>query len=406
MTGAVVGLVVSAATASLESHIHLPLGSTYSPDTASTVLATVVGAMVALTGFVVTISVLVVQMATGTFSARYLRLWYRDRVLKAVLAWLAGTFTYSYSLLRRVHPDSVPDLGVSLAGVFVAVGLVLFLVFLDRFVHRLRPVAVATIVAEAGRRAARESSYGRLAGDASPPFAAPAGPALAVSTTTAGAIQAIDHRGLVRWAATHDCVVVLAHAVGDFVFSGEELAYVHHGATAPAGAERAVRGMVALGVERTIDQDTAFAIRIMVDVANKALSPAINDPTTATQMIDHIGAALLLLGRTKGLHGQVRLADPDGHTRVVVPHHRWEDYLALALTEIRQFGADSVQVLRRLQALLGELRESVRPEYVPAIEDEQVRLDATVAAHFGTTVDLDRAATPDRQGIGGSPPLG
>ena len=94
------------------------LGWTYSSGTGETVLTTIVTSAVGLTGFVVTVSVLVVQMATGTFSPRYMRLWYRDPVLKGVLAVLVGTFTFSFTLLRRIESDSVPDLGVTLAGAF------------------------------------------------------------------------------------------------------------------------------------------------------------------------------------------------------------------------------------------------------------------------------------------------
>ena len=97
-------------------------------------------------------------MSTGTFSARYMRIWYRDPVLKAVLAVLVGTFIFSFSLLRHVEGTTVPHIGVSLAGVFLGVGLVLFLVFLDRVVHRLRPVKVAALVARAGRAALREAA--------------------------------------------------------------------------------------------------------------------------------------------------------------------------------------------------------------------------------------------------------
>ncbi len=128
----------------------------YSVGTAEAVLAAVVGASVALTGFVVTVSVLIVQMATGTFSARYMRLFYRDGLLKAVLAVLVGTLTFSYWLLRRVEQDSVPGFGVTLAGLLLVCGVLLFLFFLDRSIHRLRPVAVASLVAgAAGERSRR-----------------------------------------------------------------------------------------------------------------------------------------------------------------------------------------------------------------------------------------------------------
>ncbi|HEY7398619.1 MAG TPA: DUF2254 family protein, partial [Gaiellaceae bacterium] len=341
------------------------------------------------------------QMATGTFSARYMRLWYRDRVLKAVLAWLLGTLTFSYALLRRTDTGKVPNLGVSLAGFLVIVGLTLFLLFLDRFVHRLRPVAVATIVAAAGR-----STFERSTAAVTDADLAIAGerPALAVSATEPGVIQAFDRDGLVRFAERHDIVIVLPHAVGDFVSRGTTLIQAH-GDELPDAARRELLGMVALGVERTIEQDAAFAIRIMVDVANKALSAAINDPTTAVQVLNQLGDTLGALGRVPKLTGITAFGDREGRVRVLMPAHRFEDMLSLAVTEIREYGAGSIQVMRRLRALLDDLRESVLDEYVPLVDEQLARLEATVADRWGERVDHELARVADRQGIGGPPTL-
>ena len=154
-------------------------------------------------------------------------------------------------------------------------------------------------------------------------------------------------------------------------------------------------------VERTIDQDPAFALRILVDVAIRALSPAVNDPTTGTQVIDHLEDTLALIGTTAGLDGRWELHDADGRLRVVMPAQRWDDYLALGVTEIREYGATAIQVIRRLRAMQLELRELVLPEYVPAIERELEALERTAHEHFGGTVDLELAGAWDRQGIGG-----
>src|SRR6478735_2823605 len=154
LLGGLVGFALSNASVWLEQWTFVPQGWDYSRDTALTVLTTVVGATVGLTGFVVTVTVLVVQMATGTFSARYMRLWYRDMVLKTTLAVLVGTIAFSYGLLRRID-EGVPDLGVTMAGFLLGAGLVLFLIFLDRCLHRLRPVKVASLAAKAGREALR-----------------------------------------------------------------------------------------------------------------------------------------------------------------------------------------------------------------------------------------------------------
>jgi uncharacterized membrane protein len=165
-----------------------------------------------------------------------------------------------------------------------------------------------------------------------------------------------------------------------------------------AGADR-LRSMMYLGVERTIEQDPAFAIRVMVDIAIRALSPAVNDPTTAVQVLDHLGEMLRLLG-TSSLPVSVEGADVPS-TGLVVRIRRWEDVVELAFTEIRQYGGSSVQVVRRLRAILDDLRERAQPEHRAAIEGELARLDATVEEHWRDSVDLDLARTADGQGIGG-----
>src|SRR5438477_484540 len=152
LLGGVLGVVLGAVDVQVDKSLHLPAEWTYSSSTASTILSAIVGAMAALTGFVVTVTVLVVQMATGTFSARYMRLWYRDRMLKILLALLVGTLTFSLALMRRVENNFVPNIGVSVAGAHVVVSLLVLLVFLGWYLHRLRPVAVAALVAGYVRR--------------------------------------------------------------------------------------------------------------------------------------------------------------------------------------------------------------------------------------------------------------
>jgi uncharacterized membrane protein len=404
LAGAVLGAVLGLVDVQIDEAAHVPAQFQYSASTATAVLAAIVGAMAALTGFVVTVTTLVVQMATGTFSARYMRLWYRDRMLKVLLALLVGTLAFAFSLMRHVETNFVPDIGVSVAGVLVITSLLAFLVFLDRYLHRLRPVAVAALVHkyfrrnftyEVHRAANPEVFIGVLdaGGEA---------PSLIVRSPRAGAIQAVHADALVGWARKQDCLIVLRHAIGDFVPSGATLIDIYGGGDHSARAERRLADMVALGDERTIEQDPAFAIRILVDVANLALSPAVNDPTTAVQVLDYLGETLRLVGTTE-LPVSAWGADGAGRPRrgVVVPARSWEDYLALTVDEIREYGNGGIQIMRRMRALLEELHAEVRPECRAAVRDELRRLDATVTQSFGDSVDLDRASVADTQGIGG-----
>ncbi len=404
LVGALLGTVLGLVDAHVDKSTHVSAEFQYSASTATAVLAAIVGAMAALTGFVVTVTTLVVQMATGAFSARYMRLWYRDRMLKVLLALLVGTLAFAFSLMRRVESNFVPNIGVSVAGVLVVASLLTFLVFLDLYLHRLRPVAVAALVHEYFRRnfayevdraAHPEVFIGVLdaGGEA---------PSITVRSPRPGAIQGVHADALVRWARKEDCLIVLRHAIGDFVPSGATLIDVYGGGAHGARAERHLADMVALGDERTIEQDPAFAIRILVDVANRALSPAVNDPTTAVQVLDYLGETLRLVGTTEL---PVSAWDSNGrdrpHRGVVVPARSWEEYLALTVNEIREYGNGGIQIMRRMRALLQELHAEVRPECRAAVRDELARLDATVAQSFGDSVDLDRASAADTQGIGG-----
>ena len=402
LVGGVLGVLAGSGVILADQSVHVPSYWTYSPSTASTVLSAIVGAMAALTGFVVTVTVLAVQMATGTFSARYMRLWYRDRVLKLLLALLIGTLAFSLALLKRVENDFVPNIGVTVAGFLVVASLLVFVVFLDRFLHRLRPVAVAALVAGHARRDFNRSTAALTAPEVFLGVFDPAGeaPALLVRSTRPGAIQAADVHGLVGWAREHGCLVVLCHQVGDFVPAGAKLIETYDGAAPGTRAEGRLRNMIVLGDERTVEQDPAFAIRIMVDIADKALSPAVNDPTTAVQALDHLSDVLRLIGTADFSRSRWRGEDAV-RTGLVIPARSWEDYLALGVTEIREYGSTAIQVMRRMRAMLEELRDEVRPEHRLAVEEELARLQATVARTFADSVDLDRANTADPQGIGG-----
>ncbi|MFJ3222245.1 DUF2254 domain-containing protein [Streptomyces sp. NPDC086783] len=400
LLGLALGIALAEAAASTEGASWLPKTWDYSAATATSVLSSVVGAMIALLGFVVTIGVLVIQQATGTLSPRYMRLWYRDRLQKAVLATFTGTFAFAYTLLRSIESDSVPNLGVTLAGAAVSLSLLLLLVYLNRFTHNLRPVAIADIVGRQGERVLdKAAAHLRpvLLPDGSLP---PDGQVVHIRAEPGGVIQAVDVVGMVTLAARHDCVLVLGASVGDFVPPGGTLVEVRGGASAPD--TRRVTGLVALGVERTIEQDPAFALRILVDIAIRALSPAVNDPTTAVQVLNHVGSFLYAVGRA-GVRSQYVIADDRGQPRLVVPARAWANYVQLAVTEIRDYGATSVQVCRRLRALLEGLLEALPTECGPALRVELGLLDEAVDRAFTDPLRRASARSADSQGIGGLP---
>jgi uncharacterized membrane protein len=395
---AIAGPLLAQLVLELDARVTMPAAWRYSESTASTMLSAIVSAMVGLTGFVVAFGVLVVQMATQTLSPRFMRLWYRDGLQKAVLGTFVGTLTFALAMLRAVGPAAAPDIGVTIAGVMVTVSVVLFLVYLDRFVHNLRPIAVAWVVAESGARVFAETPGHPPAAHADDPPPPSGPPSSVVLSDAAGAIQAIDRDGLLATAIRHDCLLVLPHAVGDILPHGSELLRVHGSGAPPAAA--CLRGLIALGEERTIEQDPAFALRILVDIAIRALSPAVNDPTTACQVLGAIEDLLLRIGESD-LRGRGELRDDEGRLRVLVGTRRWEDLLQLALVEIRDYGATATQVTRRTRAVLDQLAARVRPEHRAAVLEQIAALDAALEHVAADPHTRAFAALPDAQGIGG-----
>jgi uncharacterized membrane protein len=248
LLGAILGPLVAWVTEQADVSLTVPPAWQYAPSTASTVLTTIVGATVGLTGFVVTVTVLAIQMATGTFSARYMRIWYRDPLLKATLSVLVGTLAFSFSLLRQVGTKTVPNIGISVAGFLLVFSLVLFLLFFDRFIHRLRPVAVAALVARMAERIIKRILPKVEAGDGRE-LTADGDAALTVLSKRAGSIQAVNVGGLVAWAAKHDVVVVMHAAIGDFLSNGQPLLTVYGARRPSARADRYLQGMISLGME-------------------------------------------------------------------------------------------------------------------------------------------------------------
>src|SRR5262249_13506686 len=145
---------------------------------------------------------------------------------------------------------------------------------------------------------------------------------------------------------------------------------------------------IALGAERTIEQDPAFPFRIIVDIASKALSPAINDPTTAVLALDQLHHLLRNVGLRRLDTGLTR--DRDGRLRLVYATPDWETFVALALTEVRQFGATSIQVTRRMHALLEDLVAVLPPERHPALRAEMRRLHGAIERAFSDPEDRTR----------------
>src|SRR5262249_28155205 len=210
-------------------------------------------------------------------------------------------------------------------------------------------------------------------------------------------IARLDIDALVRHGREAGAVIEMVSAVGDTLVEGSVVLRVRGGKAAIA--ERGLMRAIHLGPERTFEQDPKYPIRLLVDIAIKALSPAINDPTTAVQAIDQIEDLLRRLGGRDLDAGLAR--DADGVLRLIVPMPTWEDYLALAFDEIRQFGATSIQVVRRLRAALVGLADATPiPDRAEAVRQYLKHLDLGVERSQLDPDDKAAALQEDRQGLG------
>jgi uncharacterized membrane protein len=216
---------------------------------------------------------------------------------------------------------------------------------------------------------------------------------------TSAIVIAVNLEALVAEARRADVIIELAPRVGDFVARDDPL-FLLRGSDTTKVDERRLYGQVAFGPERTIEQDSTFAFRVIVDIAIKALSPAINDPTTAVLAIDQLQRLLRTVGN-RDLHDE-RIFDSDGQLRVIFRTPNWNDFVRLAFSEIRQCGAGNFQVVRRLRAMTENLLQNVPESRLPALRQQLELLDRTVEKLYAFPEDLALARVADTQGLGGS----
>jgi uncharacterized membrane protein len=374
----------------------------FTPDGARLVLGVLVGAMLTFIVFVLSATLIVVQLASGQLTPRVIGLVFAVPWVRVTLGVFTFTYAYTLGALGRVE-ERVPDLHVGAAVLLNLACVVVFFLFVQRLSNGLRPSTMLRLVAARGREVIAqvypaafdpEKPEGSAAA-----VALPGGPAQEVVLDgTAGVVMAFSLPALARVARQAAAVVVVVPQVGDSVAPGDPLFRVY-GCKDPVPGG-ALRGCVAVGAERTLEQDPRFAFRILVDIANKALSAAINDPTTAVQALDQIDALMLFLGRRRLDEGAVR--DPDGTPRVVYGTPDWPDFVTLAVSEIRHFGDGSIQVDRRLRAMLERLIRDLPAARRPPLEEELALLGRAVERRFRDEGDRRRAAVGDYQGVGGS----
>jgi uncharacterized membrane protein len=196
-----------------------------------------------------------------------------------------------------------------------------------------------------------------------------------------------------------NAIVQLIPVVGDFVGKDEPL-FALYGNVSGID-ENILVSSVNFGIERTLEQDPTFAFRIILDIALKALSPAINDPTTAVLAIDQLQRLLRSVGE-RDLRND-NITDESGKLRVIFRTPNWGDFVNLACTELRRYGADSIQVVRRLRAMIENLIRTLPEDRHAALQGQLALLDHAIEAIYSLPEELALATAADSQGLGGSP---
>lgn len=342
------------------------LGLTFGagPDGAREVLSAITTSMITFTGLVFSITIVVLQLTSSQFSPRVLRTFLRDRQTQWSLGVFVATFVYAVMVLRTVDGS---DGSRFVPGLATTLGVVLLLLSVGVFIAYIHHVATAIQVSSLIRAVGEEtrSAIERLLQDPPPSRPPPSlsAPARVLPSTTYGVVTSVDVPALVALASRADVVLVLRPALGQFVPKGGGLLEVHGDGTF---TEDAAVDAVTQGKDRTMQQDVAFGFRQLVDVAERALSPGINDPTTAVQALDELHDLLRrLVVRTlpNGVH-----VDDGDRIRLVTQPLRVRDVLHLALDEIDQYGAEAIQVQDRIGVLLRELALAALPEHRGVVE--------------------------------------
>ena len=366
------------------------------PDAAMSILTTVAASMVSLTALVLTITMVVVQLAMGQFSPRIVQRILRDKPSQIAIGLFVATFVHAILAVREVTPNgdgtgTVPGVAVITAFVLVLVSIAVLVMYVHHIGQALRVSALIELVGD-DTRALIDRIYDDKGHDVAPDHGVVAAP-------ESGVITVIGYDHLVEEARRADCTLELVPGLGQFVPAGAPL-FVVHGDGSRLDHRAVVAGLI-LKLEPTLDQDAAYGIRMLVDIAERSLSDSpFQDPTTAVQAIDRLHDCLRQLVRRPFPDGIHR--DAAGHPRLIVPTMDWDMYVELAFDEVRLAGAGSPQVSRRLQAALLDLASIAPPDRRPALDRQLELLASGTAASVEDERDAHMALLPDQRGIGGA----
>jgi uncharacterized membrane protein len=356
----------------------VPQGLVGDPAAAIAMLSTVAAAMVSLATLVLTITIVVVQLAMGQFSPRIVQRILRDKPSQLAIGLFVATFVHAILTLREVQDNGdgsghVPGIAVLTAFLLVLASIAVLVVYVQHLGQALRVSALVELVGQDTR-----GLIDKLYPDEGTP--APEPEREVVRARESGVVTAIGYEELVDEAARGGCMLELVPAIGEFVAADSPL-FVVHGDSDGLDEDKLHRALM-LKPEPTLDRDVGYGLRLLVDIAERSLSESpFQDPTTAVQAIDRLHDILRQLARRPFPDGVHR--DEAGEVRLVVRVPSWKDYVELATEEITLAGAGSPRVVRRLLRALEDLREIAPPERRKIVEQRLEVLEAAARESGG-----------------------
>jgi uncharacterized membrane protein len=358
-------------------------------DAASTVLSAISGSLITVTSLTFSLTVVTLQLASSQFSPRLLRTFTRDLVVQGTLGLFLGTFTFSLTVLRTVRTATggeepfVPRFSVTVAYLLAVASVLALVFFLAHLTQTIRVESMLYSVRQgASAVVSRVSDDDRLTKEAARDLVP--GDAVLLMATSSGFLIDVDERDLLALAVEYEAVVFIERNPGDSVVVGTPIGWVWSTSGTPMETERcdelmaSVGARVTTGFERTTTADLSMGLRQLTDVAVKALSPGINDPTTAVHALGHSSALLCQLSQVS--LGPRLVRDDDGAVRVVLSRQVFDDLLALGVEQPAHYGSGDPAVMSRLFMLLREVAWTEGRHTDAAVAVQMERLKRLVAA--------------------------
>lgn len=387
-------------------------------DAAREVLGAIATSLITVTSLTFSLTLVTLQLASSQYTPRLLRTFAADRFVQRTLGLFLATFVYALTVLRTVRNDSdadsefVPRIAVTLSYVLAVASVIALVLFLGHLVRQIRIETMLAHVSDDIRRSAvRLLDPIDDSGEPDTP-PTPPGDATLLTARCSGFLTEVDHAALLTAAAEADAVIWFDRSVGSEVVAGVPVAFTWAaGRPADALTEEQVNSMdecvaaaLHIGSERTASQDIGYGLRQLSDVVIRALSPGINDPTTAVHGLNSCSAALCeLAGYRLGRH---LLRDDDGVVRVVLARPDLADLLDVVCAQTRLYGANDPAVLGRLVSMLRELAwVAALPSDRGAVGEQLGRVQRVIAAqdydpadrhHLEHLVDQTRLALDGR----------